>query len=150
MNDISESEARALLTKTLFCEDCESWKICKDSTYTHKCGSGLLDGQGVNVSLLVELSHFRHPITKQIRYVFSVFKKHPYGLDRVYQLDVLQCKKTIKNRHSKPHEHIGNKRIEGHDTWSNWSYDDCLRHFCNKTNITFNPAIQSPDNFNLR
>jgi hypothetical protein len=43
------------------------------------------------------------------------------------------------------HEHCGNRRRGGPETWRSWRYDEVLRHFCGQTNIDFRPAPSDPE-----
>lgn len=151
MLDIPESEAKALLAHGLRCIDCETWIPHKVNKFLSTACAGTLDNQGVSPGIIVVLEYYLHPVTQLKRYKFSVFKQRPYGLDRVYQLEVTQSKKPLKDAHTKPHEHFGDTRTNGDDGWSLWSYDEALNHFCERTKITFEPPIQTPEEtFKLR
>ena len=151
MFDIPESEAKALLDQGSCCINCEPWIPHKIIRFLSTATAGTLDGQGVSQGIIVSLDYYSHPLTQIKRYKFSVFKQRPYGLDRVYQLDVIQSKKTLKDAHAKPHEHFGNTRVTGEDAWSLWGYYDALNYFCERTKITFEPPVQTPDEaFKLR
>ncbi len=54
-------------------------------------------------------------------------------------------KKPMRDAHSKSHEHFGDKRTDGDDAWSLWSYYDALNYFSKRTKIIFEPPVQTPD-----
>ncbi len=150
MNVIPESEARALLANSTFCDLSGDWIPEKVQPGTLKISSGLTDAQGIATKLLVELKFRRSRKTGIVTYLFSVFKRSPYGRDRVYQLDVRQSKKSIKNVHDRSHEHIGSLRATERDEWAQWSFEDVLNYFCNNANITMSPGPVHPEHFELR
>ncbi|MHB1236378.1 MAG: hypothetical protein ACYCY7_02335 [Gallionella sp.] len=145
MLDIAESEAKVLLSGKLRCINCEPWIPHKVSKFLSTASAGTVDSQGINPGIIVTLDYFLHPLTQIKHYKFSVFKQRPYGLERVYQLDVRQSKKPLRDVHSKPHEHFGDKRTDGDDGWSLWSYYEALEYFCTRTNISFEPPVKTPD-----
>ena len=144
MRDIPEAEARDLLIDELRCINCEPWVPLKLSKHTSSASAGTLDSQGANTGIQVDLMYYLHPTTQVKRFVFSVYKQRPYGLERIYQLDV-RTQKNLKDSHAKPHEHFGDRRIDGDDSWAVWSYDDALIHFCKSTKIKFEPSVKSPE-----
>jgi hypothetical protein len=113
MLDIAESEAKALLSEELRCINCEPWIPHKVSKFLSTASAGTVDSQGINPGIIVTLDYYLHPLTQFKHYKFSVFKQRPYGLDRVYQLEVRQNNKPLRDAHSKPHEHFGDKRTDG-------------------------------------
>jgi hypothetical protein len=115
--DITESEARALLANPLYCEDCPDWTPRQQLKGSLETTCGLLDKDGISVRMLLELSFRRSAKTNNVRYLFSVFKRLPRGLERVYQLDVSQWNKPIFDKHNQSHEHIGATRIPGKSSW---------------------------------
>ena len=149
MIDISEAEALVILSQPKFGNDC-CWVPIKAQSYAKEASVGLLDAVGVRINLQVQLIYQMHPVVGLTSYKFSLFLQKPTGLDRVYQLEIKQYKKMIKSKHQLPHEHIGNKRVNGSDTWTSWGYDEALNYFTKRTNITFAPLVPHPDNFELR
>lgn len=150
MQKIPEEEARALVSQPLFCEDIENWNPLKIQPGTAVCGNGILDADGQSVRMYVELSYRSTPRTKITKYVFTLFKRILRGKERVYQLEVTQTPKRVKDLHKLSHEHMGDLRTDGGATWDNWGYDEVLAHFCAATNITFVPKPAHPDDFQLR
>lgn len=149
MRDIPEVEARALLRAPLRCEDCGSWQPLKMSPDTMVLGAGILDVDGVGARMQLELSYRCGHKTKIKMYVFTVFKRNPYGSERVYQLAVTQSSKPIKDAHRKSHEHYGDARIIGQASWEHWDFDAVLAHFCMRTGIVFDPQPPHPEHFEL-
>jgi hypothetical protein len=137
MREMPEEEAGKLLGQTLRCDDVGCWKIVAANAHKCRTGSGLTDEHGAGTGLTVELQ-FRMDLRRKCRsYVFSVFKRNRYGVDRVYQLDVNQTPDLPQDDHSRPHEHLGHRRYMGPDEWIAWNYDELLRYFCTRTNIRF-------------
>jgi hypothetical protein len=89
MRDIPETEARALLGAPLRCEDCGSWQPLKISPDTMVLAAGILDADGVSARMHLELNYRYGHKTKIKMYVFTVFKRNPYGSERVYQLSTM-------------------------------------------------------------
>lgn len=100
--------------------------------------------------MMVKLYFRRGHKTGIVNYVFSVFKRTPHSLDRIYQLDVRQSKRPIKNLHDRSHVHIGALRVSGLKEWSQWEFEDVLDYFCTSTNITMSPGPVHPEHFELR
>lgn len=150
MNDVEFSEAIRLLSQPLRCEDIEFWRSEKQQPDTWSCSGGLLKVDGVSAAMLVELIYRRSQKTGIVLYKFSVFLQHAWGLERVYQLEVRQAKRPLKDVHSRPHEHFGDQRTLGEPSWSTWTFHDTLRHFEQRTGIEFDPLVQEPDHFELK
>lgn len=150
MNDVPENEAVLLLSQPLVCEDCRDWEPIKEIIGRHETSCGLLNNQGINVRLFLDMSYRRSPKTNTVRCVFSVFKRLPRGLERVYQLDISQWNKPVNDKHSQSHEHVGTKRIPGDSAWQRWTFDDIMMYFCRRTNITFAPPLAHPEVLQLK
>ncbi|WP_238920911.1 hypothetical protein [Achromobacter xylosoxidans] len=151
MNNVTAEEALALLSSPLICEDCPDWVPGKELKGLLSTSCGLLDSTGRSAKLVAELRFRRSSKTHVAQYVFSVFRRTlPRGLERVYQLDILQWPKPVKDLHQMPHEHFGNERIQGDDSWSKWTYDEVLAHFCARANITFVPPVPHPEELRLK
>lgn len=149
MQDPPEAEARAWLAKPLVCDDPEEWVHEKLAIVRLACG--LTDKDGLGTGLLLEFIFRRSPKTGISRYKFTVFKLTPHGRERVYQLDIEKLPSAPKNPHSMPHEHFGEKRINGPISWLHWSYEEILFHFCRQANVEFKPtAPKGPEVFELR
>ena len=150
MNIIPEMEARALLSTAMRCDMQGDWALEKVSPGTYVIESGLVDQEGVGTRMMVKLYFRRGHKTGIVNYVFSVFKRTPHSLDRIYQLDVRQNNRPIKNLHDRSHVHIGALRVPGLDEWSRWEFEDVLDYFCTSTNITMSPGPVHPEHFELR
>jgi hypothetical protein len=147
--NIPESEAFAILSEPKFCHDC-TWVPIKTQPYAMEASVGLVDEDGKNMRLLVRLIYLMNPTVGLTKYLFTLFSQKITGLERVYQLEVKQYKKIVKSSHQLPHEHIGDNRVIGSDTWSSWGYDDVLARFESKTNIVFVPKVSHPNYFELQ
>lgn len=150
MNDVDFAEAQRLLGQPLRCEDIECWHPEKQQPDTWSCSGGLLKGDGVSAKMLVELIYRRSPKTGVVLYKFSVFLQHPWGLERVYQLDIRQTKRPLKDAHARPHEHFGDQREAGDAHWSHWTFAEVMDHFSLRTGIQFVPPAADPEHFELR
>jgi len=150
MNDVEFSEAKRLLAQPLRCEDIGAWHPEKQQPDTWSCSCGLLKVDGVSARMVVELIYRKSHKTGIVLYKFGVFLQHSWGLERVYQLEIRQAKRLLKDVHSRPHEHFGDQRTEGEPSWSKWTFHDALRHFERRTGIKFDPSAQEPDHFELK
>lgn len=150
MNTISEAEARALLAKPLECIDCPDWSGWKMMEGTVQTSMGLVDEFGIGSRLQVALRFHRSAKTKRVTHLFTVYKVEPHGLERVYQLDVRQFPKPVKDEHMRPHEHWGARRLPGTESWATWSYEQVLAYFASQTKILFKPRPAHPEAFELK
>jgi hypothetical protein len=150
MRNISEEEARALLSETTCCECDRDWAPLGTQFGASSMDIGLVDADGVGTQMQVNLCFRRGHKTGIVRYVFTVFKRQVYGKDRVYQLDVTHSRRPLKNAHKKSHEHMGNVRMLGDATWETWTFDDVLAHFCAKANVVMEPKPSHPEHFQLK
>lgn len=149
MHTIPEEEARALLRSPLVCEEVAAWTPQKVQPGVVSCGAGVLSVDGQSVHMYVDLSYQRTQKTRMTKYIFTVFKRQRFGSERVYQLEVTQTPKRIKDTHRLSHEHMGLLRTLGDASWSEWGYHDVLAHFCESANITFAPQPAHPEDFHL-
>lgn len=150
MRTIPEEEARVLVRNPLICQDCGEWAPMKVQPGTVVLGSGVLDLSGVSTQMYVELAYRHGHRTNITTYLFTLFKRYPYGKERVYQLEVTQTPKRIKDMHKISHEHMGSVRTPGRAEWAAWGYDEVLRHFCAMTNLSFTPPPAHPEDFQLK
>lgn len=137
MREIQEHEAIQLLSRPLRCADMGAWKAVPGKFDKSVAGAGLMDEHGQRTDLTVELRFRVDPKHGSKVYVFSVFKRNRYGMERVYQLEINQTRGIPPDQHSRPHEHFGNHRRIGPDKWMRWKYDELLRYFCARTKIDF-------------
>ncbi len=110
----------------------------------------MLDQDGIRTQLLVELIYRHSRKTGLNWYKFTVFLRHAWGLERVYQLDVTHSRRPIKDKHSQPHEHIGKRRVNGELSWQKWQMEDVLQRFSEQTKIEFLPPVSHPEAFELK
>jgi len=149
MQKIAEEEARSLVSRPLFCEDIEAWSPLKVQPGTVGCGAGVLDENGLGARMYVELTYRTSHKTKITTYIFTLLKRHAHGKDRVYQLEVRQTPKRVRDLHKLSHEHMGSLRTDGGVNWDSWTYEDVFAHFCKATNLTFKPKPPHPEEFKL-
>lgn len=150
MTDIPEAEARALLARQLYCHDIGEWSGWKLQQESVRAGMGLVDEQGLGVRLQVDLLFRRSKKTGTAHYIFTVFKQESYGLQRVYQLEVKQWARPVKDEHMRPHEHWGDSRVVGDKSWATWGFEQIIGYFCQQTGIVFQPAPTDPEAFELK
>ncbi len=146
MFNIPEAEARMLLSRPLRYEGDLPWAKARNRPASLMLSVGILDGSGTATAMEVELS-YRRGASTTTKYLFSVYIRRSYGKGRVYQLEVTQTRRGIKDRHAQSHEHIGDRRFDGQAVWQNWGYHEVLAYFCSRTNITFDPPPPDPANF---
>ena len=144
MSDISEAEARLLLSRPLRCEGDLAWAPRADGRNGRILSVGVLEDTGLATSLVVDLRYMHNAQSATTKYLFTVQMRERYGLQRVYQLEVTQAPRDPKDVHQKSHEHIGDLRLIGHARWRRWSYHEVLAYFCAQTNITFDPVPSHP------
>jgi hypothetical protein len=150
MRDIPESEARALFSERLFCDDIDAWVPFKAHGDTVEVIAGVVDADGKSVGLLVKMLYRYSPKTKIRTCQFTVFVRRPYGLERAYQLELNQYPVKLADVHKWSHEHVGSLRLLGDASWGKWEYDDAVAHFCAQTNISFRPPLPHPEHFYLK
>jgi hypothetical protein len=149
MRNIPENEALDLVSGPLICKDASGWTPIKVQPGTVRLGAGVLDIHGIGTQMYVELIYRRSHKTNSTIFKFTLFKRYSFGKERVYQLEVTQTPRRIKDLHKISHEHVGSTRTIGDAKWANWGYDEVLAHFCARTNITFRPAPPHPEHFQL-
>lgn len=149
MNDAPEQDARAILQGKYLCEDYGEWVPAKASPEAHRLSCGLIDESGSVARLYVELLVKESQKTNIRHYKFSVLRRKPYE-SRIYQLEIRTSPKSLKDKHQRPHEHIGNARLIGDVVWAEWGFYEVLAHFMKRTNIEFSPTLESPLEFRLR
>lgn len=94
---------------------------------------------------------FRNSAKTGVRkFILTVFKQNPYGLDRIYQLEIVQSRRPIKDLHERSHEHMGSSRLPGKESWGGWAFSDVLRYFWQQTNVTFCPPPPDPEEYQLK
>lgn len=150
MIEIPELDARALLTGELYCLDCPDWSNWKLQKGTVETGMGLVDSDGIGVQMQVSLRFHRGDKTNLKHHLFTVYKQESYGLVRIYQLEVRQWPKKVKDAHQRPHEHWGDKRFVGDLSWADWTYEQILAYFAQQTRIKFQPNPPHPEFFELK
>ena len=150
MKDIPESEAVALLSNPLICEDVPEWTFhrLKPGLATLECG--LVQQDRSRAGLRISLQFSRSPNTGVVAYKFTVFKMNLGVTQRVYQLQVNAVARNPKNWHDMVHEHMGDARVPGSSDWLAWQFKAALDYFCQRANITFMPPIDDPEVFELK
>lgn len=150
MNDVPESEARALLSRPLSCEDAPPWSFnkLKPGLATLECG--LINEDRSRSGLHIQLQFARSPKTHVVSFKFTVFRMNLGAPQRVYQIQVNAVARAPKNWHDIVHEHFGDARIQGDEAWLSWGYNEAIDYFCERTNITFVPPPSDPEAFELR
>lgn len=152
MDCLDEDEARALLSQRHFCEDADSddWQVLDRPKGAFSFEQGLVDAEGNNVGLFVELIFYRSPETRLITVKMSVFQQERRKPRvRVYQLHVTTKSYNPDNWHDEAHVHFGNGRSPVPE-WKSWrSFHDVLNFFSQQTNIEFKPELDDPEQLRL-
>jgi hypothetical protein len=147
MATASTEDAQRLLAQPLFCSECPDWMAQSGRKGKLVIIGGLTGEQGGRTRLTVELQARAGEGKRAVTYVFSVFNRTGYDVERVYQLEVTQGGKRTSSEHRRPHEHYGNARNVGSDEWCAWSFEELLRYFSSRTNIVFGPLPPDPVRF---
>ena len=150
MHDLPEAEARALLQSSRTCPECPDWLPVKGQRETRVTEAGLLDRDGIGIGLFASMLFHLSGTTGLATYKFSVFRVTKWGRERVYQLHVKHLRRPGRDWHQLPHEHFGDRRVDGDASWLGWRYDAALQHFCQATNIAFDPPLPDPEVLELR
>ena len=147
--DIPEDEARALLARRYVCEDYGDWASAAAAPEAYLLTCGLLDPDLARTPFYIELYVKISQKTRLAHYRFSMLRRRPLAA-RIYQLEIRTSPHSLRDRHQRPHEHIGNLLICGHTTWIDWGFNDVLARFVGQTKIEFRPDLESPLDFRLR
>ena len=149
MRDIPESEALALLSSPLICENAPGWTFNRLKPGLAVLECGLMQEDRSRAGLHIGLQFSRSLKTKLVAFKFTVFKMSLGAPQRVYQLQVNAAARVPKNWHDVVHEHMGDARVFGSSDWLAWEFKEALDYFCRRANITFVPAIADPEDFKL-
>lgn len=147
MNSVSEAEARVLLAQNLRCEDYGEWRPTPGIPNAYHLVCGLLTESGENARLIVDVMAKVSEKTGIHHHTFTVFRPRPFSA-RVYQLEIRTCAKALRDKHQRPHEHIGDVRREV-DSEGEWGFRNALKYFTDRTGIKFEPELKDPFEFNL-
>lgn len=150
VHDVNYEEAQELLKTPQRCENPGDWEPEKQQRDTWSLSIGVLDQNGIRTQLQVQLIYRHSQKTGLTWYKFTVFLRHAWGLERVYQLDVTHSLRPIKDKHSLPHEHFGKRRVNGELSWQKWQMKDVLQRFSTQTKIEFLPPVSHPEVFELK
>lgn len=150
MRVLSPEESRSLLALPLICENYSDWVPWKLQPTSVVLTAGAVRQDGSSARLIVELIYTKTNRAKATIYRFTVFLRHPWGNEPVYQLHINQSHHAAAHAHSRPHEHVGSDRRQGDASWANWGYDEVLAYFCAQTNIEFRPPPPHPEHFALK
>lgn len=150
MKDIPEAEARALFGAPLFCLDAPDWRPHGVTLGLATLESGLVTEDGIRTGLHIHLLFNRSPKTKIVTFKFTVFQLNFRAPQRVYQLHVSAVARKPKNWHDLAHEHVGDLRVAGDESWLGWGFQEAIDHFCDVTKIAFIPQLNDPEFFELK
>ncbi|MBN3738969.1 MULTISPECIES: hypothetical protein [Burkholderia] len=144
VDDLPSDEARAIIALIKFGEPGE-WDWSPELWGTANCAFGVTDHdgkriQGVTADLLVKYGQ-RPPSS---HFLFTIYKQEFKARRRVYQLDLLQNGRKKVDPHRVSHEHIGRDRIAGEAAWQKYGYEDALKLFCTRTNLTLSGELPDP------
>lgn len=147
MTTLSETEARDLLSRPLVCREHDGWEPDQDLPNAYRLSNGLVLSNGDRARLVLEIIVKISPQTSIKHFTFSIYQPRPYNA-RVYQLEVRDCPKALKDKHQWPHEHFGSERETRLD-WKDWDFQTAFDYFKAQTNLTFEPQLSNPFEFEL-
>lgn len=139
-----------LRNNTFYSNDLPGWVLEKKAPYTQVLSFGLLDKSFFRTKYKVDLQVQFSLLTHRTNYRFTLFLSDSIGDIRLYQLEIKKYKNTKKIvKHNMPHDHIGNKRLDGELEWYNWQFEEALDKFLSRVNINFNEKPRDPEIFIL-
>lgn len=144
IDDLPSDEAREIIALIKF-GDPGAWDWSSELSGTANCAFGVTDRdgkriQGVTADLLVKYGQ-RPPSS---HFLFTIYKQEFKARRRVYQLDILQNGRKKVDPHRMSHEHVGRERIPGEAPWQQFSFDDTLKLFCTRTNLSLSSDLDDP------
>lgn len=148
MTTLTKDEAIALLSRPLVCKDHDGWKPDKDLPNAYRFIGGLLFANGDRARLVLEIIVKISSQTQIKHFTFTIFQPRPYDA-RVYQLEVRNCPKALRDLHQWPHEHFGTEKTTCLE-WRDWGYEAAFKHFQTQTGVALDPELFSPFELNLR
>lgn len=153
METVDKSEVQALLSTPHTVEDIGDLLPSKQRPWHQEVECGLLRADEGNLKtrsgLFVRIEYTLSGTTKLRTIQCSVFRSQLGGSQRLYQLTVTSSPKKIKDAHSLSHEHYGSHRSDPQPEWGYWTFEQVLSYFCERTNITFLPPLNNPEELRL-
>lgn len=143
MTTLSKDEAITLLSQPLLCEDHDGWVPDRDLPNDFHFVGGLVYENGDRARLVVQILVKLSKQTQIKHFLFSVDRPRPYPA-RVYQLEIRNCPKALRDLHQWPHEHFGSSSRDSFLEWKDWSFQAAFEHFQNQTNVRFDPSLLDP------
>lgn len=104
---------------------------------------------GDRARLVVEILVKQSKQTQIKHFLFSVDRPRPYPA-RVYQLEIRNCPKALRDLHQWPHEHFGSSEREACLEWKDWSFHAAFEYFKDRANIKFDPNLPDPLKLELK
>lgn len=154
METVDKNEVRAILATPHFAEDIGDLFPTKQRPWHQEVECGLLsqDNAGLKTrsGLFIRLEYTLSATTKLRTIQCSVFRSQLGGAQRIYQLTITHSPKKIKDLHSLSHEHYGSERSEPRPEWGSWTFERVMAYFCERTNITFVPPVNNPEELRLK
>ncbi|GAB2878932.1 hypothetical protein GCM10027093_12900 [Paraburkholderia jirisanensis] len=150
IDDLATDEAEELLAKIKFGDPGIGWDWAQELAGVTNCAFGVTDAdglgiRGVTADLLVKYG-VRPP---SVHFRFTIFKLEYKTKRRAYQLDILQNGRKRLDPHRAPHEHIGRRKQSGDPCWLSYTYDDALKLFCSRTNLSLASELSDPYSLTL-
>lgn len=147
---MTEVEAREFCAIQKWGEPCSDWQQNRPNTYTN--GFGVLDSDGKAIrGLQVEFDVFVAPRTGLMKFIFSLRRAELGRLERAYQMEI-NCRSDLRvTDHQYSHEHYGEEvRNAAEASWANLGFDDAVKAFCDRCNLTLTSPLPDYRGFNLR
>lgn len=150
MRDIPNAEALRLLSERRVCPDALPWVYRGPGPLTQEACAGLVDLSGNPTGMYVSMMVAQTKKAGILAFQFGMFRLSAAGPERIYQLHVTKWPRLPADVHSRPHEHVGDRRISRPE-WLRADYDALLASFCAATNIEFIPPLdEDPTAFRLK
>ncbi len=150
MKSATEAEARALLAAPSLLQDAPGWQGSRARPWHQAIDCGLLRLDGTRAGLQARLEWSYSRDTSIRTYQFSIFRAQLYGLQRVYQLTVARFARPTRDAHRLSHEHLGDMRSGAQPAWSEWTFEQTMSYFCQRTNLAIDPPIDDPEQLRLK
>jgi hypothetical protein len=146
---MDESEGRKLAGIPKCGEPRDQWAQERPNTLTNTFGVTDELGQTIK-GLHAEFEVFISPRLGLARFVFSLKRFELGRIERAYQLHI-NCRQGIRaTDHGYSHEHYGVPRFNADASWANASFEDAVKMFCTRTNLTLTGVMPDYLGFALK
>lgn len=145
---VTEEEGRNLAVIWKKGEPRDQWHQDRPSTFVN--AFGVVDEQGKTIpGLQVEAIVWVSPVLRQEKFVFTLFKVGDGRPQRAYQMEINLRSGVKPQDHSYSHEHFGKVRYPADQEWARANFNDALKIFCKKCNLTLDGKMPDYSEFKL-